>query len=51
LEMRRFDQALTPAEAVELEELHRQYPKSAERIRSVATSIRRLSAGAQTGRE
>jgi hypothetical protein len=51
LEMRRFDQTLTPAEAVELEELHRQYPKSAERIRSVATSIRRLSAGAQTGRE
>jgi hypothetical protein len=51
MEIRRFDQTLTPAEAVELEELHRQYPKSAERIRSIATSIRRLSAGAQTGRE
>jgi hypothetical protein len=35
LEIRRFDQRLTPAEAEELEELHRRYPERAEKMRKV----------------
>jgi hypothetical protein len=41
LEVRRFDQKLTPAEADELEELRRQYPERAERYRNLV--VRRLS--------
>jgi hypothetical protein len=42
LEMRRFDQTLTPAEADELEELNRQYPKSAERSRQLVAVMQRF---------
>jgi len=41
LEIRRFDQRLTPAEAEELEELHRRYPERAERMRKMI--VRRKS--------
>jgi uncharacterized protein YnzC (UPF0291/DUF896 family) len=41
LETRRFDEKLTPAEADELEELHRRYPERAESTRKLVT--RRLT--------